>query len=96
MKISRKLAPIGFVSAVEFHKTVAAVLLGWSSRTPHFIYSISLSQQLGFSLKLFELFKTRSKKSSPSMLNFFVISAGHDIITDAGNTTNCKQNFKAA
>ena len=35
MKISTKLAPIGFVSAVEFHETVAAVLRGRSSRIPH-------------------------------------------------------------
>ena len=89
MKISRKLAPIGFVSAVDFHKTVAAVLLGRASRTPHFIYLISLSQQLGFRLKLLELFKTKSKKSSPNMLKFYVVLAGHDMIIDAGRTTNC-------
>ena len=35
MKISTKLAPIGFVSAVDFHKTVVAVLLGRSSLTPN-------------------------------------------------------------
>ena len=30
------------------------------------------------------------------MLNFYVILAGHDKITDAGRTTNCKQKPKAA
>ena len=30
------------------------------------------------------------------MLNFYVILAGHDKITDAGRTTNCKQKAEAA
>ena len=33
--------------------------------------------------KLFELFKTRTKKSSPDLFNFYVISADQDIVNEA-------------
>ena len=46
-------------------------------------------------LKLLELCKTRNKKSSPNMFNFYVILAGHDMITDVGSATKCSWNFKA-
>ena len=46
-------------------------------------------------LKLLELCKTRNEKSSPNMLNFYVILAGHDMITDGGRATKCSWNFKA-
>ena len=34
-------------------------------------------------LKLLELCKTRTKKSSPDLFNFHVVLAGHDMVTDA-------------
>ena len=48
-----------------------------------------------FRIKLFELCKTRTKKSSPDLFNFFVISGGHDMVNDAGRATTCRCNFKA-
>ena len=29
------------------------------------------------------------------MFNFYVVSAGHDIVTDAGRATTCRRKFKA-
>ena len=37
-----------------------------------------------FRIKLFELLKTSTKKSNPDLLNFYVISAGRDMVNDAG------------
>ena len=48
-----------------------------------------------FRIKLFELCKTRTKKSSPDLINFYVISARHDMAIDAGRATRCKWQFKA-
>ena len=39
--------------------------------------------------------KTRTTKSSPDMLNFYVVSAGHDMVTDAGKVTTRRRKFKA-
>ena len=47
-----------------------------------------------FRRKLFELCKTRTKKSSPDLFNFYVFSAGHDMAKDAGRATKCRHNFK--
>ena len=47
-----------------------------------------------FRIKLFELFKTRTKKSSPDLFNVYVISAGHDMAIDAGRATTCRRNCK--
>ena len=46
-------------------------------------------------IKLFELCKTRTKRSSPDLSNFYVISAGLDMASDAGKATTCWRNFKA-
>ena len=48
-----------------------------------------------FRIKLFELCKTTSKKSSPDLFNFYVIWAGHDMASDAGRATTWRRNFKA-
>ena len=48
-----------------------------------------------FRIKLFELCKTRSKKSSPGLFNFYVISARRDMANDAGGASTCKRSFKA-
>ena len=48
-----------------------------------------------FRIKLFELCKTRTKKSSPDLFIFYVISARHDMANDAGRATTCRWNFKA-
>ena len=48
-----------------------------------------------FTIKLLELCKTRTKKSSPDLFNFYVISAGHDMANDAGRATTCRRIFKA-
>ena len=39
--------------------------------------------------------KTRIKKSNPDLLNFYVISGGHDMANDAGRATTCRRNFVA-
>ena len=41
-----------------------------------------------------DLCKTRTKKSSPDMFNFYVVVAGHDRVHDAGRATTCRRNFK--
>ena len=48
-----------------------------------------------FRSKLLELCKTRTKKSSPDMFNFYVIFVGHDMVTDTGKATTCGYKFKA-
>ena len=44
---------------------------------------------------MLELCKTRTKKSSPDLFNFYVFSAGHDMVNDAGRATTCRRIFKA-
>ena len=46
-------------------------------------------------IKLLEICKTRTKKSSPDLFNFCVISADHDMAKDAGRATTCRRIFKA-
>ena len=46
-------------------------------------------------LKLFDLCKTRTKKSSPDLFNFYVVFAGHDKVGDAGKATTCRRKCKA-
>ena len=48
-----------------------------------------------FRSKLLKLCKTRTKKSSPDLFNFYVLLAGHDMIIDAGRETRCRRKFKA-
>ena len=48
-----------------------------------------------FRKKLFELCKTRTKKSSPHLINFYVIWASHDIANDAGRAITCRRSFIA-
>ena len=48
-----------------------------------------------FRLELLELCKTRTKKSNPDLLNFYVNSHGHDMANDAGTATTYRRNFKA-
>ena len=43
---------------------------------------------------MLELCKTRAKKSSPDMFNFYVVLAGHDLLSDAGTTTTCRRKTK--
>ena len=45
--------------------------------------------------KLLELCKTRTKKSSPDQFNFYVVLAGHDMVTNAGRATTCRRKVKA-
>ena len=49
-----------------------------------------------FRIKLFGLCKTRAKKSSPDLFNFYVISAGLDIANDNGRAITCRRSFKAS
>ena len=46
-------------------------------------------------IKLFELCKTRTKKSSPDLFNFNVISAGQGMVKDNDGATTCRRKFKA-
>ena len=42
-----------------------------------------------------EICKTGAKKSSPGLLGFYVVLAGHDLITGADIATFCTCKFKA-
>ena len=46
-------------------------------------------------MKLSELCKTRTKKSSLDMLNFYVISTRQDMVNDTDSSTTCQSAFKA-
>ena len=48
-----------------------------------------------FRIKLFELCKTRSEKSSPDLFEFFVNSADHAMANDDDRATTCRRSFKA-
>ena len=48
-----------------------------------------------FRSQLLELYKTRTKNSSPDMFNFYVVLAGCDKVRDAGRATMCRRKFKA-
>ena len=48
-----------------------------------------------FRIKLLELCKTRTKKSSPDLFKFYVIWASHDMANDTGRATTCGRIFKA-
>ena len=52
-------------------------------------------KKMGFRSKPLELFKTRTKKSSPDMFNFYVDLASEDIVTNAGRAATCRRKFKA-
>ena len=45
--------------------------------------------------KLLELCKTRTKKSSLDMLNFYLVSAARHMVTDNDSSTTCRSKFKA-
>ena len=51
--------------------------------------------ETAFRKKLFKLCKFRTKKSSPDLLKFHVLSVGHDMVKDAGRATTCGRIFKA-
>ena len=38
---------------------------------------------------MLELCKTRTKKSSPYLFNFYVVLTGHDMVINAGRATTC-------
>ena len=48
-----------------------------------------------FRLKLLELGKTRTKKAGPDLSNFYVIMAGHDMVSNASRATTCRCKFNA-
>ena len=43
---------------------------------------------------MLDLCKTKTKKSSLDMFNFYVILTGHDLVTDGRRATTCRLNFK--
>ena len=47
----------------------------------------------GFRIKLLELFKTRTNKSILDLFNFYVVSVGHDMVTDVGRATRRRRKF---
>ena len=49
-----------------------------------------------FTINLFEHCKTRTKKSSPDLFNFYVISAGQGMVKDNDGATTCRRKFKAS
>ena len=42
-----------------------------------------------------ELCKTSNKKSNLDMLNFYVVSAGPDMVNDTDRCTTCRSDFRA-
>ena len=48
-----------------------------------------------FRSKLLELCKTRTRKPSPDLFTFYVILAGHDMVSDNESSTTCQSKFKA-
>ena len=46
-------------------------------------------------MKLSELCKTRSKKSSPDIFNLYVVLTSHDRVTDFGGTSTFGRNFNS-
>ena len=46
-------------------------------------------------MKLSEIFKTRSKKSSPDMFNLYVVLASHDTVTVVGWASIFRLNFNS-
>ena len=58
------------------------------------IKKLNKTSKKAFRSKLLELCKTRTKKSSRDMFNFYVILAGHDMVTDAGGATTCRRKIK--
>ena len=49
-----------------------------------------------FRINLLEICKTESTESSASMFTFYVVFAGHEVVTDASMATTCRRNFKAS
>ena len=49
-----------------------------------------------FRMKLFELCKTRIKKSSPDLFNFYVISTGQGMANVDDRATKCRRNFQVS
>ena len=47
-----------------------------------------------FILKLLELCRTKTKKSSLDMFNFYIILNGLDMVTDVGRATTCRLSFE--
>ena len=45
--------------------------------------------------KILELCKTKTKKTSPDMFNFYVVLAGPNKVSDEGRATTCWLKFKA-
>ena len=48
-----------------------------------------------FRSKLLELCKARTKKSSRDMLNFYLVSAARNMVTDNYSSTTCWSKFNA-
>ena len=48
-----------------------------------------------FRIKLFELFKTRTKKSCSDQFIFYVVLTGRDMVKDTGRATTCGRKLKA-
>ena len=49
----------------------------------------------GLRLKLWEICKTRTKKKSPDLFNFYKILSGCYMTIDKGRDTKCRREFKA-
>ena len=47
-----------------------------------------------FRIELFQLCKTRTKKSSPDLFDFYKISDGYDIVNDAGRARRADANWR--
>ena len=58
-------------------------------------FKLNKTWKKAFRSKLLEFCKTRTKKSSPDMFNFYVVLAGHDKVNDAGRATTCRRKFTA-
>ena len=69
--------------------------INWISPLQAVRIKLNKTRKKAFLLKLLELCKTRAKKSSPDMFNFYVVLAGHSKVSDAGRAATCWLKFKA-
>ena len=57
---------------------------------------ISTKFEKKFISKLLELCRTRTKKSSLDMLNFYLLSAACDMVTDNDSSTTCRRKVQVS
>ena len=65
----------------------------WTSRTEK--NKLKQNLKTAFRMKVSELCKNRSKKSSPDMFNLYVVLTSHDTVTAVGRASIFRPNFNS-